>query len=123
MKVPRAQTHRAVQLVHGWWSPPGDVGLSGYNTESLTVDHSERSDWRVSRSLHPKGLFCRFRKKSKSSSSQSKVVDPVDPTSPHFCLVFFNIIKLVLVINIAEMVFSNIQSINTVVDQEAQDTQ
>jgi hypothetical protein len=36
---------------------PGDVGLSGYNTESLTVDHSERSDWRVSRSLHPKGLY------------------------------------------------------------------
>jgi hypothetical protein len=40
VKIPRDQTHRAAQRVPGWWIE-GVVsrGLSGYNTESLTVDY------------------------------------------------------------------------------------
>jgi len=32
----------------------GVEGLSGYNTESLTVDYSEERVWRLPRSLHAK---------------------------------------------------------------------
>lgn len=35
-------------------------GLSRYNTENLTVDHSEECVWRVPHSQHVKEIFCRF---------------------------------------------------------------
>ena len=41
MKVPRTQTHRAAQRFPGWWIGGAGVSrLSGYNMESLPVDHS-----------------------------------------------------------------------------------
>ena len=35
--------------------------MSGYTTDSLTVNHSGQRVWGVARSLHAKDLFCRFR--------------------------------------------------------------
>jgi hypothetical protein len=63
VKVCRVQTHRAAQPTLRWWirGSPLNEGLSGYITESLTVDHSRKSCiWRVPRSLLTKDLFCRF---------------------------------------------------------------
>ena len=38
-------------------------GGSRYNTESLTVDHSEQRVWRVPCVLHAKNIYCKFRER------------------------------------------------------------
>ena len=63
VKIPRDQTHRAAQRAPGWWIEwVVSRGLSGYNTESLTVDYSGCRVWIVQHSLHAKDLF--YREKS-----------------------------------------------------------
>lgn len=41
MNVPRVQTYSSAQPESLWWiGVPSPWGVSGYNTESLTADHS-----------------------------------------------------------------------------------
>jgi len=44
------------------WSPL-DEGLSGYNADSVTVDHSGLRVWRVPLYPHAEEFFCKFRKR------------------------------------------------------------
>ena len=56
--------YRATQHVTGTGKEgPRNGGLSGYNTESLAVDHSGERARKMPRSLHDKNFFCRFRKR------------------------------------------------------------
>ena len=88
-------------------SPLDWGGGGGFYNESLTMDHYGYRAWRVPPPLHAKDIFCRFQNKSRriffrpyqtlyTFQRQFKVVDPADPS-----LVY--IIRLVLVLNIAEM--------------------
>ena len=100
-----------------------DGSLSGYNTECLTVYHSGQHVWRLPCSLHAKDLFCRFQKEQVHFSHyerqkvlslpnfplhfqwQSKDVDSVDTSLPSFLYSLY-IIKLVLVLNIADIMLA-----------------
>ena len=112
---------RAAQRVH-WWRIWGalSTGLPGYNTYSLTMNHSGYHAWRVSRSLQVKHLLCRFRKRvgasfplQKTSFSSlfnflvaSNVVGPVHPSISYFYVVFIYCVVLVPVRNIAEILLA-----------------
>jgi hypothetical protein len=53
-----SKTHTLwLYIIHQWG------GLSGYDTQNLTVDHSGQHAWRVPCSLDAEDLFCRFWKR------------------------------------------------------------
>jgi hypothetical protein len=56
---------------------PSHWGLSGYNIESMAVDHSGKSVWRVLLSQHIKDLFCWYQKQyTHFSGYRQRFVDP-----------------------------------------------
>jgi hypothetical protein len=59
----------------------GGVRMSGYTTDSLTVNHSGQRVWGVARFLHAKDLFCRFR--NRVSAFRLSVVYPGILTPPN----------------------------------------
>lgn len=58
MTVTRAQlTELRSAFTYGWYGNPSRWRISGYRTESMTLDNSGHRAWRVPRSLHLKDLL------------------------------------------------------------------
>lgn len=88
LKVQIVQNLQISMSICCGWGSPLNAGLSDYNMESVTMDHSGQHHWRVSISQHAKDLIGRFRKSMCIiTTTQDKTFHPY-PTLHTFTVAF-----------------------------------